>query len=160
MGGMDANPYPGILRVCKAFFDRSTAALEESDSSFAPLPGMYTAAQHVAHVAQTVDWFLHGAFSGEGFDLDFEKHDREVRAVISLDAARAWLDRSVERACARLAEATPAEMAAALPEGPVMGGEPRSAVLAAITDHTAHHRGALTVYTRLCGKTPAMPYGA
>jgi hypothetical protein len=26
------------------------------------------------------------------------------------------------------------------------------------TDHTAHHRGALTVYSRLLGKVPKMPY--
>ena len=39
-----------------------------------------------------------------------------------------------------------------------MGGLPRSAIFGAITDHTAHHRGALTVYARLLGKTPPMPY--
>jgi uncharacterized damage-inducible protein DinB len=26
-------------------------------------------------------------------------------------------------------------------------------------EHTAHHRGALTVYSRLLGKVPPMPYG-
>jgi uncharacterized damage-inducible protein DinB len=45
-----------------------------------------------------------------------------------------------------------------LPPGPVMGGMPRMAIVGAIQDHTAHHRGALTVYSRLCGHTPAMPY--
>ena len=45
-----------------------------------------------------------------------------------------------------------------LPEGPVMGGAPRLAIVNAITDHTAHHRGTLTVYSRLRGHTPAMPY--
>ena len=39
-----------------------------------------------------------------------------------------------------------------------MGGVPRAAILSGITDHTAHHRGALTVYARLLGKTPPMPY--
>jgi len=160
MGAMDESPFPGILRVAKDFFDRSTACLEEGDSGFAPAPGMYTVAQQVAHVAQTIDWFLHGAFSGEGFDLDFGKHDRAVREVGSLAAARAWLDRSTEEACATIAAQPPAAMAAPLPDGPIMGGEPRSAILAAISDHTAHHRGALTVYARLRGKTPAMPYGA
>lgn len=29
---------------------------------------------------------------------------------------------------------------------------------AAILEHTAHHRGVLTVHSRLCGHTPAMPY--
>jgi uncharacterized damage-inducible protein DinB len=40
----------------------------------------------------------------------------------------------------------------------VMGGAPRYAVISAIEDHTAHHRGALTVYSRLRGHVPTMPY--
>jgi uncharacterized damage-inducible protein DinB len=39
-----------------------------------------------------------------------------------------------------------------------MGGVPRWSVVSAISDHTAHHRGALTVYSRLLGKVPVMPY--
>jgi len=35
---------------------------------------------------------------------------------------------------------------------------PRLVVIGAISDHTAHHRGALTVYARLLGKEPKMPY--
>jgi len=31
-------------------------------------------------------------------------------------------------------------------------------VINAIVDHTAHHRGALSVYARLPGKVPMMPY--
>jgi len=27
-----------------------------------------------------------------------------------------------------------------------------------MVEHTAHHRGALTVYSRVLGKVPAMPY--
>jgi uncharacterized damage-inducible protein DinB len=53
---------------------------------------------------------------------------------------------------------TDAELLAALPEGPIMGGVPRMAVFGAINDHTAHHRGALTVYARLNGIVPPMPY--
>ena len=50
-------------------------------------------------------------------------------------------------------------MEAPIVEGPILGGAPRSAIIPAMADHTAHHRGALTVYARLCGKTPSMPYG-
>jgi uncharacterized damage-inducible protein DinB len=32
------------------------------------------------------------------------------------------------------------------------------AIFRAITDHTAHHRGALTVYARTQGIVPPMPY--
>jgi uncharacterized damage-inducible protein DinB len=39
-----------------------------------------------------------------------------------------------------------------------MGGLPRHSVVSALMDHTAHHRGALTVYARLLGKVSPMPY--
>jgi uncharacterized damage-inducible protein DinB len=39
-----------------------------------------------------------------------------------------------------------------------MGGLSRMAIFSAITDHTAHHRGALTVYARLNKLVPPMPY--
>ena len=42
--------------------------------------------------------------------------------------------------------------------GEVMKGAPKLAIINAITDHSAHHRGALSVYARLLGKTPKMPY--
>ena len=42
--------------------------------------------------------------------------------------------------------------------GQIMGGAPRMAVISAITDHTAHHRGALTVYARMNTIVPPMPY--
>jgi uncharacterized damage-inducible protein DinB len=47
---------------------------------------------------------------------------------------------------------------APIADGPIMGGAPRMAIFGAITDHTAHHRGALTVYARLGGAVPPMPY--
>jgi uncharacterized damage-inducible protein DinB len=42
--------------------------------------------------------------------------------------------------------------------GEIMTGAPKMAVVGAIGDHTAHHRGALAVYARLLGKEPKMPY--
>lgn len=148
----------GELSAIKEFFDRSTRVLEESDSEFTPAPGMFTAAQQVAHVAQTIEWFVDGAFAPGGFNLDFEAIEREVRAVTSLAAARDWLDKACEKAKSVVEAHAEAEWAEPLPPGPVMGGMPRLAVISAMNDHTAHHRGALTVYSRLLGKTPAMPY--
>ena len=77
------------LTASKDFFDRSTRVLEESDSAFKPNDAMMTAAQQVAHVAHTLDWFIQGASRPEGFDLDFEKIAKEINAVTSLAAARA-----------------------------------------------------------------------
>jgi hypothetical protein len=48
------------LLASKNFFERSTSVLEERDSEFRPAEGMMTAAQQVAHTAQTLDWFVEG----------------------------------------------------------------------------------------------------
>jgi len=156
---MDVSPLASAFGQVKACFDRSTACLEEEDSAFAPVDGTFTVAQHVAHVAQTIDWFLEGAFRPEGFDVDFAAHQAEIGKVTSLATAREWLDRSTARAIEVFSGKAPEEMAAPIAAGSIMGGAPRSAILSSIADHTAHHRGALTVYARLRGKQPALPYG-
>lgn len=141
------------------FFNRSTRNLLEEHAGFVPAPGMMTVAQQVAHAAQTIDWFMQGAFRPEGFDVDFEQHFKEVAACTSLAKARAWFERAMQAAKDAAGAKNDGELAACLPEGPIMGGAPRMAIFGAITDHTAHHRGALTVYARLCGVVPPMPYG-
>ena len=148
----------GQFTGMKEYFDRSTRVLEEADGGYAPREGMFTAAQVVAHAAQTVEWFIQGAFATGGFDMDFERMDKAVRGVPSLGAARAWMERACAAAKAAIEAHTEKEWAELLPPGPIMGGQPRAAVFGALTDHTAHHRGALTVYSRLLGKVPPMPY--
>lgn len=138
-------------------FNKSTDGLSEEDSSFAPVEGMYTVAQQVAHVAQTIDWFVDGAF-GDAFDMDFEKHHQKVKKITSLEAARHWLEKSVEYALTVLEEKSEEELCSLLPAGPVLGGYPRYSIGGAIADHSAHHRGSLAVYSRLLGKVPSMPY--
>ena len=140
------------------FFERSTRSLAEEDSAFTPSDGVFTVARQVAHTAQTIDWFMEGAFRPQGFDLDFERLHREVSKVSSLTEARAWLKRAVENARQLISAKTADEWQQPLPEGPVMGDLPRMAIMNDIADHTAHHRGALTVYARLLGKTPPNPY--
>ena len=147
------------LLASQHFFHNSTRVLEEGDSQFAPHEGMMTVSQQVAHAAQTLDWFIQGATRPEGFDLDFAKHAQELAAVTSLAAARAWLDKSYAGAVEFLRSQSAEDLAKPLPAGPVMGGQPVSDVVWAMVEHTAHHRGALTVYSRVLGKIPAMPYG-
>ena len=147
------------LKSIAEFFERSTSCLSEEDSTFAPEEGMLTAAQQVAHVAGTIDWFIEGMFRPEGFDLDFTEHTKKYLAHNSLATAREWFSRAVSDAITVIGEKTDEELLAPLPAGPVMGGAPRFAAVGGISDHTAHHRGALTVYSRLLGKVPKMPYG-
>ncbi len=146
------------LASIKEWFDRSTRVLTEDDSTFAPTGEAFTTAQQVAHVAQTVDWFVEGAFRPEGFDMNFDALAGEIMATDSLTKAREWLDRSFAAAIDDISSRSAKELTESLPEGPVMGGAPRFAIISGIQDHTAHHRGALTVYARMQGHTPTMPY--
>jgi uncharacterized damage-inducible protein DinB len=142
----------------KEFFERSTRVLEEADSNFTPVQGTMTVAQQVAHAAITVDWFIEGASRPEGFDLDFEKHTKALENVKSLSEARGMLEKAYENAVQFIRSKSPEELERPLPPGPVMGGAPVSEIVWAMVEHSAHHRGALTVYSRLLGKTPLMPY--
>jgi len=119
---------------------------------------MMTVAQQVAHTAQTLDWFIEGASRPEGFDLDFEKLGKALASATSLAAARQTLEKAYDRAIHFLRSAGPEDLAKPLPAGPVMGGQPVSDIVWAMVEHTAHHRGALTVYSRMLGKVPPMPY--
>lgn len=147
------------LVASKEFFERSTRVLDEADSKFRPQEAMMTVAQQVAHSAQTLDWFIEGASRREGFDLDFEKHAKALASVTSLAAARQMLEAAYANAIRFIRSRSPEDLAQPLPPGPVMGGQPISDVVWSMVEHTAHHRGALTVYSRLLGKVPPMPYG-
>jgi uncharacterized damage-inducible protein DinB len=146
------------VRVAANFFETSTACLTEEDSRFAPVADVYTVAAQVEHVAGSIDWFLHGMFSPDGFDLEFEKHIANAQACHSLQAARAHFGQAVSDACATLASKSDEELMTLLPKDSIFGGLPRAAVIDGLVDHTAHHRGALAVYARLIGRVPAMPY--
>ena len=118
-----------------------------------------TVAQQVAHTAQTLDWFIEGASRSEGFDLDFHKHAKALESFKSLAAARASLESAFANAIHFFQSRDAEALAKPLPAGPVMGGQPISDIAWAMIEHTAHHRGALTVYSRMLGKVPVMPYG-
>lgn len=139
------------------FFDRSTRCLGEDDSAFRPREGMLRVAEHVAQVAQVIDWFRVGALE-DSWDMDFEAAVQAVAKVTSLQEARQYLADACDRLKAALEATSEARLAEMLPDNPILPGRPRYHLIEAIVDHTAHHRGALTVYARLLGKTPDMPY--
>ena len=145
------------INASKTYLDRSTEVLGEMDSAFAPAEGMMTVAQQIAHIALTVDWFREGTF-GSGFNMDFETLDKKVDAVTSLAAAQAWCSESFTTLVKMIEDSPDEYLAATLPPGPVMGDTPRIITLGGVVEHTAHHRGALTVYSRLLNRVPAMPY--
>ena len=156
---MADNAYAVPVKQALQFFSRTCSVFAEEDSAYAPDPGMFTVAQQVAHVAHTIDWFMDGGFGDQGFDLDFTAHQNEVRSFTSLKAAFLRLAEAVDKAAAVLEKMTPEQMLEPIPAGPIMPGEPKAAIVGAIAEHTAHHRGALSVYARLLGYAPPMPYG-
>jgi len=153
-----SSDFANQLLASKDFFERSTRVLTDADSEFRPQDGMMTVAQQVAHTAQTLDWFVEGASRPEGFDLDFEKHAKALASVISLAAARQMLEAAYANAIQFVRSRSAEDLARPLAAGPVMGGQPISDIVWAMVEHTAHHRGALTIYSRLLGKVPPMPY--
>ena len=155
---MADHPFASSLAMHKEFFLRSIACFRPADAGFAPAEGMFTVAGQIAHAALTVDWFVAGAFCPAGFDHDFAAHEAAARRVTALDQAVSRFSASYDAASARFAATSMAELQIPITAGPIMGGAPRLAVVEAMADHTAHHRGALTVYARLLGLKPAMPY--
>ena len=147
----------GAIDATRKFFDNTTRCLEEKDSGFRATPDTMTVAGQVAHVAQTIDWFRAGAFH-DAWDLDWEKLATETAAVGSLTDARRWLAEAWQRLRAEVEAMPEAKLAETMADNPILPGMPRAHAIPSLVDHTAHHRGALAVYARLLGRTPAMPY--
>ncbi len=145
------------LNNTRQFFNKTIECFSEEDSGFAPTPELYTVAGHVEHAAHTIEWLLDGGF-GKGWDLNFEEHMKHCKGEKSLEQARAHLEKAFQRALETIENSTNDTLLEPIPNDVILDGAPRAATVAAIVDHTAHHRGALAVYSRLMGKTPEMPY--
>jgi uncharacterized damage-inducible protein DinB len=146
------------LESTQKFFNTTLSIFVSEDGGFAPFPELYTVAGHVAHAADSIDWFIEGAF-GDGWDMDLDASIAKAKAVTSLEEAIKWLDRAFTNAIAVVGAASDQVLIELIPDEQIMGAAPRLAIVSAIVDHTAHHRGSLAVYARLIGKEPPMPYG-
>ena len=146
------------LKTQEKFFLNTINCLSEDDSNFKPNDEMYTVAQHVGHAAETVDWFLQGAFGDKGFDMDFDNYMERMKKHISFDDSVKYFKEATAKGIEKIKEVPSAELVSPI-TAKIMTGAPKMAVVGAIVDHTAHHRGALAVYARLMDKKPRMPYG-
>ncbi len=156
MTGMEAAEIVGRER---AYLMNILNAFPPEQGGFCPAAGMMSAAQQANHLASTVRWFAEGAFGG-GFDMDFEKLEAVNKADVTWDEAMAKINSAYDDYIAFLVTLTAGELDDAMPDNPIFPpGTPRSGVIYAQGDHTAHHRGALSVYLRLLGVVPPMVYG-
>ncbi|MCP5062945.1 MAG: DinB family protein [Ignavibacteriae bacterium] len=146
------------LEIQKTFLLNTINCLSEEDSGYKPNDKLYTVAQHIGHATETIDWFMEGAF-GKGFDMNFDNYEEKMKAKYnSFDASVKLLNEATTRGIETIKNASDAELMAPI-TAEIMTGAPKMSVVGAIVDHTAHHRGALSVYARLLGKKPQMPYG-
>ncbi len=146
------------LETVKEFFERSTSCLTEEDSNFKPKDPMYTVSGHYAHTALSIDWFIDGMFNPKGFAANFEEDIKNAKACKSLSEAKDMFNKAISHAIKTLNDSNDEELKKPLAKDTIMQG-PRFIVIGGISEHTAHHRGALTVYSRLLDKEPKMPYG-
>jgi uncharacterized damage-inducible protein DinB len=154
---MNGSEAAAIVRAEQKLLGNLLVAFNNEHGDFRPTPEMMSTAQQINHIAQTIHWFREGAF-GSGFDLDFEKLEAVNKADLTLEDALADLDRQYASLIAFLETQSEADLQAPMPENPIFGNAPRCVVLHAQADHTAHHRGALSVYLRLLGIKPPMIY--
>ncbi len=138
-------------------FNKTASVFEEEHAEFRPRPGLFCVREQVAHAADSVDWFARGAF-GDGWDMDFAAHEAKVRGTASLGQARDWMQRAHQDFLDQLDQLTSEQLESPVPNDKILGNRPRWTVVEAVSDHTAHHRGALAVYARLLGLQPPMPY--
>jgi uncharacterized damage-inducible protein DinB len=131
---------------------------EEKDADFAPQEGMMTVVQQIRHTAITVDWFWDGAFTDKGFNMDFDASHAEVKKPSTVAQAVQALKDSYQKCIDALDKLSEDDLKAPLPPNEIFGQAPRETIFGPTADHSAHHRGAMAVYLRLCGKTPKMIY--
>lgn len=146
------------LKTQEKFFLNTVSVISEENSNFKPNEEMYTVAQHIGHAANTISWFFEGAFGENGFDMSFDNYSEKMKVHTSFDKSIKYLKDEFANAIIKLEEISDDELEAPI-DGPIMKGFPKKSIVGALVDHTAHHRGALSVYARLIGKTPQMPYG-
>ena len=154
---MDGTAAATMLRNEHKYLSKILRDFEEEHADFRPADGMMTVAQQIRHIAATVSWFRKGAF-GAGFDMDFGKLEAKNLAPTTLGEAMKKLDATYDAYAAFLEPLDEGELMAPMAPNPIFGEAPKMLVLIAGGDHTAHHRGALSVYLRLVGVKPAMIY--
>lgn len=146
------------LRSAEEFFLRSSECLTDEYSHYRPTPQQMTATEQIAHAAQTAEWFADGMVNPAGFDLDFAAHAQQYAKVSTISEAKQWFQQAVAALIAKVEELGAAGLDEKISSANIMAGRPRWEALIGFIDHTAHHRGALTVYSRLLGLSPKMPY--
>ena len=90
--------------------------------------------------------------------MNFDDYAERMKKYTSLNEGVEQLKTAVANSIEKIQSYSEEELMMPI-AGKIMTGAPRMIIVYALGDHTAHHRGALSVYARLLGKKPQMPYG-
>ena len=90
------------LKSMRQFFLNTINCLTEEDSAYAPKEDMYKVSEHIGHTAHTVEWFMDGAFSPQGFDMNFENYAERMKQHTSLTKSIAYFQDTVEQAIQKI----------------------------------------------------------
>lgn len=146
------------LDEARATFQTVCAIFAETDANYAPRDDMYTVAEQVGHSAAMIDWFLRGAIGGGDPARDYLGQDQLVRSTITLVEAKAWLADAFDRARDFFSKQDAGSLSRPIVDCPLLEGHPLACMVVRISEHCAHHRGALGIYARMLGKAPPVPY--
>ncbi len=154
---MDGNEAASAVERERHFLNNILKDFKPEHADFKPAEGMWTVGQQIKHVATTIEWFKDGVF-GMGFDMDFTTYQEEMKKPVTLDQAMTQLNIVYDDWIAMLRNLSEEELSEPMKDNPIYGNAPKYAVLPSAAEHTAHHRGVLSVYLRLLGITPTMVY--
>ena len=154
---------PDVWRLegARRFLHRSTRCLTEEDSTFSPGPKCFTVAEQIQHMADAVDFLIRGAFIDKKYNLNFDADitNPDAHRVKSKKEALENFDKAITWAMQLVSKMSDAELSAPIPSTPLMPPwYTLRDILLLVIDHTAHHRGALTTYSRMLGRSPNIPY--
>jgi uncharacterized damage-inducible protein DinB len=132
---------------------RMLAAVPEIHREYRPDPESRSALELAWHIVSSEIWLLEGIVNGQlaPEQARLPRHIRSVQDVIDLHRT------SVPELLDQVRQLGPEGLLRTMPFN--AEDNPSIVYLSFLIRHTAHHRGALTVYARLLGKTPLMPYG-
>ena len=147
-----------IITKERKFLDNILRDLKPEHGGFRPVDEMMTVSQQIKHIALTTRWFYSKAL-GTGFDFaSFEEYLEEMKKPITLREALDLLNETYDESISAFEKMTGEEFDEVVKDDPMLGTFRKSDMILYNNEHTAHHRGALSVYLRLKGITPRMIY--
>ncbi len=155
---MDGKSAASIITKERKHLDNIIKDLKPEHGEFRPVEEILTASQQIKHIALTTRWFYSKAL-GTGFDFSsFDEYLEGMQKPIELMEAVRMLNETYDESVPAFEKMTEAQLGAVVKDDPMLGTFLISDLIYYNNEHTAHHRGALSVYLRLLGITPTMVY--